>query len=96
MYLEIVTPEAVLLRSEVDSVTVPGINGEFQILENHAAVVSVLGKGLIKVDITSKSVDMDALSPSFSREQSNKNILLLPVDGGVLELKDNKIIVLAE
>ncbi len=96
MYLEIVTPEAVLLRSEVDSVTVPGINGEFQILENHAAVVSVLGKGMIKVDTTSKSVDMDALSPSFSRDQSNKNILLLPVDGGVLELKDNKIIVLAE
>lgn len=96
MYLEIVTPEAVLLRSEVDSVTVPGINGEFQILENHAAVVSVLGKGMIKVDITSKSTEMESLSASFSRDEANKNILLLPVDGGVLELKDNKIIVLAE
>lgn len=96
MYLEIVTPEAVLLRSEVDSVTVPGINGEFQILENHAAVVSVLGKGMIKVDTTSKNIDIKSLSPSFSRDESDKNILLLPVDGGVLELKDNRIIVLAE
>ncbi|MGB7843670.1 MAG: hypothetical protein WBL21_12820, partial [Salinimicrobium sp.] len=30
MYLEIVTPEAVLLSAEVDSVSVPGVNGEFQ------------------------------------------------------------------
>ena len=34
MYLEIVSPEAVLFSSEVTSVAVPGINGEFQMLNN--------------------------------------------------------------
>lgn len=96
MYLEIVTPEAVLLSSEVDSVSVPGIHGEFQMLENHAPVVSVLVKGMIKVDTTSKGIDTENLSGSFSRDENNSNVLLLPVNGGVIELKDNKIVVLAE
>lgn len=96
MYLEIVTPEAVLLSSEVDSVTVPGINGEFQMLENHAPVVSVLGKGTVKVDITSKGINTESLPASFTRDQANNNVLLLAIEGGVIELKDNKIIVLAE
>ena len=48
MYLEIVSPEATLFSGEVTSVTVPGINGEFQMLNNHAAIVSVLAEGTIK------------------------------------------------
>ena len=35
MYLEIVSPEKVLLSAEVNSVTVPGVEGEFQMLNNH-------------------------------------------------------------
>ena len=42
MILEIVSPEATLFSGEVTSVSVPGINGEFQMLNNHAAVVSIL------------------------------------------------------
>ena len=50
MYLEIVSPEKVLLSAEVTSVTVPGVEGEFQMLNNHAPIVSVLAKGVVKVD----------------------------------------------
>ena len=54
MYLEIVSPEATLFAGEVDSVTVPGVNGEFQMLQNHAPVVSLLQEGKVKVqgDVT--------------------------------------------
>ena len=45
MILEIVSPEATLFKGEVTSVIVPGINGEFQMLNNHAAIVSLLTKG---------------------------------------------------
>ena len=48
MYLEIVSPEATLFSGEVESVAVPGVNGEFQMLNNHAAIVSLLGKGKVK------------------------------------------------
>jgi len=39
MFLEIVTPEAILFSSEVDLFSAPGIDGEFQILDNHAPIV---------------------------------------------------------
>ena len=93
MYLEIVTPEAVLLSTEVESVRVPGINGEFQMLNNHAPIVSVLVKGEVKVATNSKTSLPKKLSSAFRKEG---NMLVLPVEGGVIELKDNKIIVLAD
>ena len=49
MYLEIVSPEATLFAGEVTSVTVPGINGEFQMLKDHAPIVSLLQEGKVKV-----------------------------------------------
>lgn len=54
MYLEIVSPEATLFSGDVTSVTVPGVNGEFQMLENHAPIVSLLQAGNVKLqgDIT--------------------------------------------
>jgi len=49
MYLEIVSPETTLFKGEVDSVSVPGVNGEFEMLNNHAAVVSILKEGFVKI-----------------------------------------------
>ena len=96
MYLEIVTPEAVLLSSEVDSVTVPGVEGEFQMLNNHAPIVSILGKGMVKVSTHSATIDAKKLSKKFTRDSADNKILLLEIDGGVVEMKDNKVVVLAD
>lgn len=49
MQLEILTPDKTLYSGEVLSVTVPGSKGQFQILKGHAAVVSSLDKGKVKV-----------------------------------------------
>ena len=57
MILEIVSPEATLFSGEVTSVSVPGINGEFQMLNNHAAVVSILQKGNVKISAPSFNID---------------------------------------
>ena len=54
MYLQIVTPEAVVFDAEVKSVTVPGIDGEFQMLDHHAAIVSLLVSGEVKIDVAQK------------------------------------------
>ena len=49
MQLEIVSPEAQLFSGEVHSVTVPGAAGSFQILNNHAPIVSTLVEGKVKI-----------------------------------------------
>ena len=92
MYLEIVSPEATLFSGEVTSVTVPGINGEFQMLENHAPIVSLLQEGEVKVqgDIT---IEED-FQNKFTQGANGETVLA--ISSGTIELKDNKVIVLAD
>ncbi|WP_222982042.1 F0F1 ATP synthase subunit epsilon [Flagellimonas meishanensis] len=92
MYLEIVSPEATLFSGEVTSVTVPGINGEFQMLENHAPIVSLLQEGKVKVkgDI---AID-EEFEGKFSKGANGETILA--ISSGTVEMKDNKVIVLAD
>lgn len=91
MHLEIVTPEQVLLSSEVDSVSVPGLDGEFQLLNNHAAIVSTLAKGDIKLG------GNPAIPESVKAQFIAKNNKFhFSISGGVLELKDNKVIILVD
>ena len=92
MYLEIVSPEATLFAGEVTSVTVPGVEGEFQMLKNHAAIVSLLQQGDVKFDTT---FDVSRHHASkFSRDSNGKTVL--PITSGTVEMKDDKIIVLAD
>ena len=93
MILEIVSPESKLFSGEVTSVSLPGVDGSFQLLNNHAPIVSTLKEGLIKIS---------ALSFDFnkgSKEQFNKvndQNYTLAINSGTIELKDNKVIVLVD
>ena len=48
MHLEIITPDKTLFEGEIESVTLPGSKGSFQVLKNHAALISSLSEGKIK------------------------------------------------
>lgn len=78
MLLEIITPDKRIYSGEVKLVQLPGTVGSFEILKNHAPIISTLEKGKIKV------------------EEESGQVLFFEVDGGIVENKDNKIIVLLE
>jgi F-type H+-transporting ATPase subunit epsilon len=92
MYLEIVSPEATLFSGEVTSVTVPGVNGEFQMLQDHAPIVSLLQAG--EVRIAGQVAIDEAFQARFRKSADGKTIL--PIRSGTVELSNNKIIVLAD
>ena len=48
--LKIVSPEKILFNGEVTMVKVPGVLGEFEILNNHAPIVSALQKGIVEYE----------------------------------------------
>ena len=50
MKLKIVSPEKILFNGEVTMVKVPGVLGEFEILNNHAPIVSALQKGIVEYE----------------------------------------------
>jgi F-type H+-transporting ATPase subunit epsilon len=93
MILEIVSPEATLFKGEVTSVSLPGVSGSFQILNNHAPVVSILKKGTVKIE---------AASFKFEKEVKDKFVKIndqnytLEIESGTIEMNDNKVIVLAD
>ncbi|MCC4211750.1 F0F1 ATP synthase subunit epsilon [Leeuwenhoekiella parthenopeia] len=92
MYLEIVSPEATLYSGEATSVTVPGTDGAFQLLDNHAAIVSLLEEGIVKVKGAKLS---DKARKHFSAGKEADEITLA-IKSGTVEMKDNKVIVLAD
>jgi F-type H+-transporting ATPase subunit epsilon len=97
MYLEIVSPEATLFSSEVDSVVVPGVNGEFEMLKNHAPIVSLLKAGEVKIKTHGQShLIFDELHAEVIPDPQDKKVLTVNINSGTVEMKDNKVIVLAD
>ncbi|ADQ18433.1 ATP synthase F1 subunit epsilon [Leadbetterella byssophila] len=77
MRLEITTPEKNVFSGEVDLVTLPGKEGQFQILKDHAPMVSTLATGELVYEISGKKES-------------------ITVEGGVVQVQNNKVLVLAE
>ena len=93
MYLEIVSPEATLFNGEVESVAVPGVNGEFEMLNNHAPIISLLKEGYVKIFGDNIILD-EEFEESFIKGKDRG--IWLAINSGTIELKANKIIVLAD
>ncbi len=72
MKIKILSTNKKLFEGEAESITLPGEEGEFQVLENHASLFSLLGRGEIIIG-------------------KNKRI---PISSGIIEVLDNKILVL--
>ena len=92
MYLEIVSPEKTLFNGDVDSVLVPGADGSFQMLNNHAPIVSTLITGIIK--IFGEISDSNELPEVFFLISSKE--IHLNISSGVIEMKENKVIILTD
>lgn len=78
MLLEIISPEKKIYTGEVNLVQLPGSQSSFEILKNHAPIISTLKKGIIRI------IENDGAEKSF------------PVSGGVVENKNNHIVVLID
>ena len=58
MKLEIITPEKHIFEGEADLVQLPGSDGLFEILKNHAPMIASLGKGRTLQEILGKRWQM--------------------------------------
>ncbi|MDR0713567.1 MAG: ATP synthase F1 subunit epsilon [Bacteroidales bacterium] len=79
MLLEVITPQRTVFSGEVSLVKVPGSKGSFEILKNHAPVISTLSAGELKFDV-----------PDSGETHYYK------VGNGVVEVKNNHVIVLVD
>ena len=78
MTVEIITPSETLYSGEAILVKLPGAEGSFEVMQNHAPIIALLQKGKVKVkDLESKEIYFD-------------------INGGVMEMLKNKLVILAE
>ncbi|HOU01003.1 MAG TPA: ATP synthase F1 subunit epsilon [Bacteroidales bacterium] len=78
MKIEIITPDRKVYEGDIKSIRVPGKKGSFQVLKDHAPIISTLEKG-----------------PVIIVDQTN-NEIRYEIQEGVIEVKQNKIILLSE
>jgi F-type H+-transporting ATPase subunit epsilon len=78
MKIEIITPDRKIFDGEINSVRVPGKKGSFQVLKDHAPIISTLEDGSVRM------VDLE------------NNEIVYEITGGVIEVKANQIILLAD
>ncbi len=76
MYIEIITPDKKIFSGEVSLAQFPGTDGLFEILNNHAPIVSTLTKGKIKVIDAEKQPRYFEINSGVVEMQKNKIIVL--------------------
>jgi len=91
MYLEIISPEKTLFKGEVESILFPGTYGDFQVLNNHAPIVSTLTKG--KVKIIGKISLEEGVKDKF--EYSDRETIL-EIESGTVEMNNNQVTLLVD
>ncbi len=79
MHLEILTPEKKIFEGAVDIATFPGADGSFQVLDNHAPLISLLTEGV--VEYKSKTSGQDRVRITGGVVEVLKNRVVLLADG---------------
>ena len=89
MYLEIISPESTVFQGNIMTVLVPGVNGEFEMLNTHAPIISILREGFIKIK---GNLDLDKeVNSLFEKKEES---YWLKISSGTVEINNNKVIVL--
>ncbi|MHB8581134.1 MAG: ATP synthase F1 subunit epsilon [Ignavibacteriaceae bacterium] len=72
LFLEIVTPSKSSFSGDVISITIPGTIGSFQVLKNHAPIISTFEIGIIKVELINKTTSYYSTSGGTVEVLNNK------------------------
>ena len=77
LHLEIISPEKLMFAGEIIIVQLPGTLGSFEIMENHAPIISTLTKGKIKVKETNNTITYFEISGGLIEASNNEiNVLV--------------------
>lgn len=93
MIIKILTPESVVFEGQVSSVLVPGVSGDFHIMKNHAAIVSALKGGNIRIFDPSGA---DKYMSNFAQDHAEAGAFNYAIKNGVIEFNNEKGIILCE
>lgn len=77
MKLDILTPEKKIYDGDVLGVILPGVQGYFELLDNHAPIVAALGKGQLKILKDKSAQEVYTIEGGFVEMNNNKTVVLI-------------------
>ena len=88
LQLEIVTPNGAIFDGKVTEVTLPGEEGEFGVLPNHASLTTLLSAGVI--DFVKEDKVTESVVVNWGHVQVDENKVIVLADGAVAIRGDNE------
>lgn len=77
MQLDILTPEQKVYSGQVYGIQLPGVEGSFEVLENHAPIIAALGKGRMKILKDKSQTELFEITGGFAEVLNNKITVLI-------------------
>ena len=77
MKVKIIKPDAIVYEGEAKLVQLPGIDGLFEILNNHAPIISALQKGKIRVVDTENETFFFSINSGVIKGEQNDILVLV-------------------
>ncbi len=76
MNVEIINPDKLIFKGEASLVQLPGKDGSFEILNNHAPLISILAKGKVKIINSDKETKFYEIGGGLIEVLKNKILIL--------------------
>lgn len=97
MTISVLTPDRTIFTGQIASVTLPGVEGSFQLLENHAPLVSALSAGIVTVQTGGGTYAyFDEEQKSMQNEQTGSRSMTFTIDRGFVEVLNNEVNLLVQ
>lgn len=96
MTISVLTPDRTIFTGSISQVTLPGVEGSFQLLDHHAPLVSALSGGKIELKTGGEYRFYDEEAKAMTELASNKRDLTFTIDRGFVEVLNNEVNLLVQ
>ena len=92
MTISILTPDRTIFTGEIISVTLPGVEGAFQLLDDHAPLVSALSTGKVSLQTGAGTYKFyDDETNAMTEDQSGSRGMSFTIDKGFVEVLNSEV-----
>lgn len=96
MNISVLTPDRTIFTGNITSVILPGVEGSFQLLDNHAPLVSALSGGKVTLQTGTEYRFYDEEAKAMSESASSVRTMTFTIDRGFVEVLKNEVNLLVQ
>lgn len=97
MNISVLTPDRTIFTGNITSVVLPGVEGSFQLLSNHAPLVSALSGGKVTLQTGTGAYSFyDEEAKAMSESEASGRSMTFTIDSGFVEVLNNEVNLLVQ